>query len=181
MIRMSTERSLNTWIKAHRRFQTNAKSGQPPKSRIIFTDEGFVVYKWKKQETDGVHPPFAPLVVMEAQDGYQKNRGKDPRTDQTYHAVCGQDAPQGRAPRGNMARELSKAISLRARQRQWYEGSVPVVTDENSQLSTLAHRCLKRRSNRRRSVSEPEPPRSKRVSELAASLIRALRGSTCFL
>ena len=103
---------------------------------VIFADEGFIASKWKKQETDGVHPPFAPLEeVMEAQDGYQKRRVKIQDPIRLIMLLCGQDAPQGRVPRGNMARELSKAIPVMARQRQWYEGSVPVVPDENSQLS----------------------------------------------
>ena len=79
---------------------------------VIFADEGFMASKWKKQqETDGVHPPFAPLEdVMEAQDGYQKRRVKIQDPIRLTMLFCGQDAPQGRAPRGNMARELSKAI-----------------------------------------------------------------------
>ena len=41
--------------------------------------EGFTAYKWKKQDTDGAHPPFAPLEeVMRAPDGYQRTREQDP-------------------------------------------------------------------------------------------------------
>ena len=54
----------------------------------------------KDADGDQRGPPFKPLEeVLTAQDGSNQR------------LLCGADAPSGRAPRGNLARELRKAIS----------------------------------------------------------------------
>ena len=105
MIRTSTENTkfieLDTWTTACRHLPTYAKL--PIRSRIIFAVEGVISHKWRKQDADGDQwgPPFTPLgEVLTAQDGSNKK------------GIKMQDliAPPGRAPHGNLARGLSKAI-----------------------------------------------------------------------
>ena len=54
---------------------------------------------------------FAPLEeILTSQDGPHKRRVRI--EDLVRHTMlCGADAPPGRAPRGNLARELSWAIT----------------------------------------------------------------------
>ena len=72
-------------------------------SRIVFAVGGFICYKWEKQ------PPLGE--VLSTADGAQHMRRLRVQ-DLVRHVVvlCGADGPPGRAPRGNLARELSKEI-----------------------------------------------------------------------
>ena len=57
-------------------------------------------------------PPFTRVEeVTAAPDGYQRRRIKIQDLVRHTMLLCGADAPLGRAPRGNLTRELSKAIS----------------------------------------------------------------------
>ena len=102
---------VSTWVKACRHLPPYTK--QPVRSRIIFAVEGVSSYKCEKQQGEGDHhQPFATLEeVTAAPDGYQRRRINIQDLIRHTMQICGADAPPGRAPRGKIARELSKAIS----------------------------------------------------------------------
>ena len=67
---------------------------------------------WATSQAADQHPPFTLLEeATAAVDGYQRRRIKIQDFIRHTMLICGADAPPGRAPRGNLARELSKAIS----------------------------------------------------------------------
>ena len=166
---------LNAWVKSCRHLPTFARPGRAPRSRTIVATEGCITHRRKRQETDAAYPPYAPLEeATGTQDGYPKRRVKI--QDLVRHALilCGAQVPQGRAPRGNVARELSKAFFTRERQGK-REGNAPIVsvTDRSGLLTPLAKILLQRWRSRRQ--SSPEPSRSEIKSEGSAFLLRAMR------
>ena len=69
--------------------------------------------------------------------------------------LCGADAPTGRAPCGNLARELSNAISSEKGKGRGTKGpSQPYQTEIS--LSTLTQKLMERWRSRRQSLSEPQ-------------------------
>ena len=101
---------LATWIKACRQLLTCAMPGKPDRERIIFAVEGLITCEGPKQDTDSAQPPFMPPEEpIQTQEG-QKRRIRI--QDLVRHALvlCGAQAAPGRAPRGNLARALGKAI-----------------------------------------------------------------------
>ena len=109
---------------------------------------------------------------MQTQEG-QKRRIRI--QDLVRHALvlCGAQAAAGRAPCGNLARELSNAIMPDKRQEKGRKGrkgdaptdSVPVVPDGS--VSALTQRLLKRWRNRRQSVSEGNGNQRLRANQVA--------------
>ena len=98
-------------IKACRRLPTSAKPGQTTRSRIIFAFEGFISYKWKKLPEEG-RLTLAPLEETLRTVGWAQHKTRIRIQVLVRHAVvlCGAEAPPGRAPRGNLVRQLSKTI-----------------------------------------------------------------------
>ena len=111
MLRTSTDNAkvfeLNPWIKACRHYPTNGKLGQPLRSRIIFAVEDVFSYTWKK-EADGDR---WRRYLLTSQDGSNKRRMNIQDLIRHTMLLRGADAPPGTVPRGNLARELRKAIS----------------------------------------------------------------------
>ena len=82
------------------------RDGDSPTSRIIFAAEGSITYKWKQEEdVDHREEELATQA-----DGPHKRRM--PTHGLTKHVLilCGAIVPQGRAPRGNLARQLLEAL-----------------------------------------------------------------------
>ena len=103
--------------------------------------------------------------VLTAQDGSHKRRITIQDIIRHIHILCGARAQQGRAPRGNMVRQLSDASPKVEKGRGWgAKGRVPME---------LSQRLLKEWRDSRQSITER--PRRKRESELIASLISATR------
>ena len=58
-----------------------------------------------------MYPSYAPLEEdLGTQDGYQKRRVQIQSLVRHALILCRAQAPKARAPRGNLARELSKAF-----------------------------------------------------------------------
>ena len=72
--------------------------------------EGFTSYKRKKQHGEEGCLPFAPLEETLATQGVAQNKRRIRIQDLVGHTMilCKADAPLGRAPCGNLARELGK-------------------------------------------------------------------------
>ena len=88
--------------------------------------------------------PFTPLEeVTAALDGCQRRRIKI--QDLTRHTmlICGADALLGRGPRGNLARELSKAIPSERGAGTRVQMD-PVGQNGDTKFRTLTQRLLKR-------------------------------------
>ena len=101
---------LATWIKACRHLPTFAKPWKPDRERIIFVVEGLITYKWPKQDPDSAQPPFMPQEEPKQTQEGQKRRIRIQDLVRLALVLCGAQAAPGRAPRGNLARELSNAI-----------------------------------------------------------------------
>ena len=115
------------------------KACHPHKSRIIFATEGFVSYRWDKQEgEDQRNPPYAPLKeIQTTQDGSNK---RIQNLIKHTLVLCGPKVPQARAPRGNMARQLNDAILKAEKEKERERGK---GADGTWKLSALSQRLLK--------------------------------------
>ena len=121
--------------------------------------------------------------VLTSQDGSNNRRMNIQDLIRHTMSLRGADAPPGTVPRGNLTRELRKAISSEKGKGKRKKGASPHVSDGSNKLSPPAQRLMNRWKDRMHRVSLP--PRSNRESELIASLITAnrepgscLRGST---
>ena len=84
---------------------------------------------------------------------------------------CGAEAGESSARKSGKGADQGDRLGKR--QEKGRTGSVPIVSDGNSHLSTFTQRLLKTWRSRRQSVSEPT--RRKRESELTPSMSRAKR------
>ena len=75
---------LGEWTKSCRHLPTYARPGQAPETRIISATDGYITYKWKKQEADTRDPTYAPLEeAIGTQDGFHKKKEQDSGLGQT--------------------------------------------------------------------------------------------------
>ena len=151
----------NTGIKACRHFPSFVKPGRSPRSRVIFAVEGFISYRWKKQQGEEGSFPFAPLEeTLATQDVAQnKRRTRIQVLVGAHHDTERSRTPIQGEPRAGIWQGRWKKLKGKGR-----KGIVPIFSDRIDQLSALTHRLLKRWQSRRQSVSEP--PRGKRESGL---------------
>ena len=84
--------------------------------------------------------------------------------------ICGARAFQGRAPRGNMARQTPDALPKTEKEKEKRNDA-----DGSSTTSALSKRLLRKETDRSECVSQSPKARHERESELLASLIRVAR------
>ena len=84
--------------------------------------------------------------VLTSQDGSNKRRVRIEDLVRHTMLLCEADAPPGSAPRGNLVRELSNAITSEKgkSKSEGEEGSVSVVPDETIELSTLTQKTTEK-------------------------------------
>ena len=139
---------LGEWINSCRHLPTFARPGQALRSWIIFATEGYITYKWKKQEAGAAYPPCAPL---EEAMGTQAL------------ITCGAQVPQGRELRaGTWKRSSARPFFTRQRHRKRKGKSPNRLSHRWTQPAEppLTQRLLKRRRIRRQSA--PKHSRSER-------------------
>ena len=84
----------------------------------------------------------------------QQEEDKDPISDQTYDAALRSGRTAGVSPTRKHGERAEQGDLIREWQKQGRKGSVSVVPNGNTELSTLTQRLLKRWSDRKRGVSE---------------------------
>ena len=121
-----------TEIKTCRHLPTYAQSGQPHAADHLRRR------RYDDLQVEERSSPFTPLEeVLTSQDGSNERRVRIEDVVRHTMLLCGADAPPGRALRGNLVRELSKAITSEKgkKQKQGREGA----SQPHPEKSRLSH------------------------------------------
>ena len=87
-----------------------SKGLEEQRSRIIFATDGTISYQWKNQEGEEdqrtIHMPLEEVLATTQGDPPQRRRMHTQELIRHILILCVARAPQGRARRGNMARQV---------------------------------------------------------------------------